>query len=130
MNKHERMMNEITEHGNNLLALYPNATERDPVKLCSKLLKIERRARQLATDYYNGNFYPGKNWEHAEKARDGFLAEVEKVLGKGGPSIHVNWDARGCALKIDSDIMAAGKLQLYGDLGGNGLIAPTFDGEE
>jgi len=129
MTKHERIMKEIEEHGNNLLALYPNATERDPVKLCKKLLKIEWRARQLATDYCNGKFDPGKNWERAEKARDGFLAEVEKVLGKGGPSIHINWDARGCALKIDRDIMAAGNLHLYGDMGGNGLIAPTFTGE-
>jgi hypothetical protein len=94
MTKHERMMKEIEEHGNNLLALYPNATERDPVKLCKKLLKIEWRARQLTTDYCNGEFDPGKDWEHAEKARDGFLAELEKVLGKGGPSIHINWDAR------------------------------------
>lgn len=130
MTRHERMMKEITEHGNNLLALYPNATERDPVKLCSKLLKIEQKARKLTTDYCNGSFYPGENWERAEKARDGFLADVEKVLGKGGPSIHVNWDARGCALKIDSDIMAAGNLRLFRDMGGNGLIAPTFNGEE
>lgn len=128
MNRHERMMKQIEEHGNNLLALYPNATERDPVKLCKKLLKIERRARQLATDYCNGNFNSGDEWEHADKASDGFLAEVEKILGKGGPSIHVNWDPRGCALKIDSDIMVAGNLRLYRDMGGYGLIAPTFDG--
>lgn len=32
----------VMEHGKQLLAIFPSATERDPVKLCRKLRKLER----------------------------------------------------------------------------------------
>lgn len=33
----------ITEHGRKLLAIFPNSVEKDPVKLCKKLFRIENR---------------------------------------------------------------------------------------
>ena len=122
-NQHARMMRQIENHGRALLAAFPDCAERDPVKLCKRLLRRERFCRQVAVDYNNGVC----TLEAAEKATDANFAAVRKLLGKRGPAIFRNWDSRGCFFKID-DKEAATCPGIYRDMGGYGLIAPTFGG--
>ena len=128
LKKHEKMMADIRRHGLQLLALYPDATERDPVRLCRKLLRIEVQARQYTTDYCNGDIQPDEDYANIRAYDAKFLGMARVILGEGGPALIINHDPRGCALKIDSDDMAG--VDLYRDMGGYGLIAPKFDGEE
>ena len=127
MTKHERVMADIKRHGERLLALYPNAVERDPVKLCKKLFAVEREARRYTTDYCNGDIQPDDDYANIRELDGKFLGMARAILGKGGPAVMINHDPRGCALKIDSDDMAG--VELYRDMGGYGIIAPKFDGE-
>lgn len=127
--KHERMAKQIEAHGRNLLALYPDAIERDPVKLCKKLMRVERAARKYTTDYCNGDVQPTENYSNIELLETGFLHDARRILGAIGPAIIINHDCRGYALKIDSDDMQKNHYELYRDMGGYGIICPTFDGE-
>jgi len=119
----EKMNEEIRRHGENLLEIWPDIKERDPIALCRKLHRLETKARQLSTAYCNGEV----QMETAHRKGREILKEVAKIVGKRPPPVHLNWDACGCALKIDSAHMKG--VRLYGDMGGNGLIAPTFDSE-
>ena len=127
MTMRERMMADIKRHGERLLALYPNAVERDPVKLCKKLFAVEREARHYTTDYCNGVIQPDEDYANIRELDGKFLGMARAILGDGGRAIIINHDPRGCALKIDSDDMAG--VDLYRDMGGYGIIAPKFDGE-
>jgi len=68
----------IRKHGENLLAIFPNATERDPVKLCKKLRRLEADGQRIALRMCNGPEYAE---DEAEKACDAVLAKVNKLLG-------------------------------------------------
>ena len=147
----------IIRHGNNLLGIFPNATERDPIKLCKKLLKLESQAYQHTLELCNGD-EPG---EHGEQWRERhnsamflILNRVHVLLGNttqngGSVPVFINRDARGYALKIDDAWMRAngwtlnksnrhtngsGSIsvaRLRRDNGGYGIIAPEIgkDGE-
>ena len=84
MTKHERMMADIKRHGERLLALYPNAVERDPVKLCKKLFAVEREARRYTTDYCNGDIQPDDDYANIRELDGKFLGMARAILGKGG----------------------------------------------
>lgn len=73
----QRMHERIRHHGEQLLAIFPNATERDPVKLCKKLRRLELEGERLAVAYCNGDIES----DSYEKRSDRFLARVNKVLG-------------------------------------------------
>ena len=117
-----RMYAQITAHGQALLSAYPQTAERDPVKLCKRLLRLERQGREIAIKYCNGDF----DLAQAEKAIAPISAKLTALLGPG-PRWYRNWDARGCCFKIDPET-AAEYPAIYRDMGGNGIIAPTFDG--
>lgn len=147
--KRERMYQRIRKHGQDLLRIFPNATEQDPVKLCKKLRRLESEAYAISLQSCNGpDFAPGELEERTEAV----LSRVNKLLGnvheyqpKTGAKcgcrpgvqrdncptcegtghvvdfrairnrkplvpIFLNRDARGHALKIDSDWMHKGQV--------------------
>ena len=130
--KKQRQAEQIKAHGENLLHLFPNATERDPIALCKKLRRLEAKASRITTDYCNGDFDAGENGEKLDAALDPILAKVNAILGNSGPDavpIFVNCDPRGYGLKIDDDWMRKTGARLYSDWGGYGIIAPEITGD-
>lgn len=135
--KKQRQYDQIEAHGKNLLALFPNATERDPVALCKKLRRLESKASRITTDYCNGEFDAGENGENLDVALDAIIIKVNAILGNTGKSpvpVFINRDPRGYALKIESDWMEtyarkAGGDRITQDWGGYGIIAPEITGD-
>ena len=122
----------VTKHGEQLLAIFPNATERDPVALCKKLRRIENSAHRFAEDFCNGLIQPCEDSD-IDAGVDRILARVEKVLkqSESGAPVFVNLDPRGYALKICDDWMRANHgrpevARLHQDLGGYGIVAPDL----
>jgi hypothetical protein len=125
----------IEKHGQNLLAIFPKATEADPLELCRKLRRLEGRAAALALRLCNGPaFKPGED----EKIGARLLKAVNELLGNEGEvPVFINLDPRGYALKIRDDWMrenmkkkghrASAILALRRDWGGYGLLAPEID---
>jgi len=127
---------QIKAHGENLLHLFPNATERDPIALCKKLRRLEAKASRITTDYCNGDFDAGENGEKLDAALDPILAKVNAILGNTGKNpvpVFINRDPRGYALKIKSEYMAGAgwiaQWALMRDWGGYGIIAPEITGD-
>lgn len=133
----------IAEHGRKLLAIFPRATERDPVKLCKRLRALEARAAAVALRLCNGPEYPG-GYEAVDKITDAILAKVDALLGnhtthnsETGDTrcrvpIFINRDPRGYALKIEDDWVSArrdsqGFPRIDTDWGGYGIIAPEIE---
>lgn len=61
----------IEQHGRNLLAIFPDASERDPVKLCKKLRRLEAKAHALALRCCNGPEWPSEEAQDAPSPRVG-----------------------------------------------------------
>ncbi len=76
--KREHMLELIEQHGRNLLAIFPEATERDPVKLCKRLRRLESEAAAIGLRMSNGPEYAEGE---ADKATDAILGKVNRVLG-------------------------------------------------
>ncbi len=113
----------IKKHGRQLLAIFPNAQEQDPVKICKKLRRFEQQANQAAIDLCNIPNYQDK----AEAIWAGVAAHVHNLLGHGGAPIEINRDPRGWALKISDEWMRKHDTRLYKDMGGYGILAPEFN---
>lgn len=81
MNTKQRaeMYAQIEAHGRNLLAIFPNATERDHVKLCKKLRRLETAAQAIALRLCNGPEYA--NADELDRACSSILAKVNALLG-------------------------------------------------
>lgn len=137
--KKQRQAEQIKAHGENLLAIFPNATERDPVALCKKLRRLESKASRITTDDCNGEFDAGDNGEKLDAALDTILAKVNAILDNNeqypimNVPVFINRDPRGHALKIESEWTLAycqrtGR-RIYSDWGGYGIIAPEFTGD-
>ena len=152
-----RQYEAIRAHGENLLAIFPNATERDPVSLCKRLRRLEAKASRITTDYCNGDFDAGENGEKLDAALDAILAKVNAILGNNeqypvlNVPVFINRDPRGYALKIadawmnqrreqwDRQIAKKGKkaiaagywalLRFHRDFGGYGILAPEITGD-
>ena len=114
----------IEKHGRNLLAIFPRATETDPVKLCKKLRRLEAKAYEISLQACNGpDFADGEE----DRRTAAVLQKVTKLLGGGTAMIFLNKDARGYALKIDDEWMRARPdLRLHTDWGGYGILAPEI----
>lgn len=125
----------VIKHGQDLLAIFPNAAERDPVKLCRKLRKLEREGAALGLRLCNGPEYAEGE---ADRIQDGILGRVNALLGNEGGAVpvFVNLDPRGYALKIDSTWLQAARRDgktvghsgccLHQDWGGYGIVAPDL----
>jgi hypothetical protein len=118
----ELMTERIRRHGNDLLRIFPNTTERDPVQLCKKLRRLESKGQALALRLCNGPaFAPGED----DLIGDDILRRVNALLGnvrKPLVNVFLNRDPRGYALKIAS----GHGLQIHTDWGGYGIIAPDL----
>lgn len=135
----------IRKHGENLLAIFPNATERDPVKLCKKLRRIETSLSRTMVSYCNGT-YSSDQVDRAEAKEIQKMGDLLWGLTVPDVPVFVNRDPRGYALKIDDQWMrdnsadtqvgniggntrADAVLRLHRDWGGYGIIAPEIDGK-
>lgn len=78
MNAHDQMMSRIEKHGRQLLAIFPNATEQDPVKLCKKLRRLEAEAAKIGLRMCNGPEYGSE--EEIEAAKAAVLSKVRRLL--------------------------------------------------
>ncbi len=120
-------LDRIAQHGRNLLAIFPNATERDPVKLCKKLRRLEIKANQAAIDLCNVPNYQ----DRAEAILERVAAEVTALLKNqehtNTPNVFINRDPRGYALKISDQWLRAFDMPLHRDMGGYGIVAPEID---
>lgn len=121
----------IRAHGNRLLAIFPNATEKDPVALCKKLRRLEAKATAIALRLCNGPEYSSE--EEPDRLCDAILVKVRDLLQdyetpwfKFVP-IFINRDPRGYALKIDEEWMRVHPNCIYRDMGGYGIIAPDLN---
>jgi hypothetical protein len=137
----------IERHGRNLLAIFPDATEQDPVKLCKKLRRLERIGNAIGLRMCNGPEYrEAELWAAKERV----LTKVQALLGyqTGGVPVILNLDPRGYALKIDDEWMSktnqhdcgyvgpcttcpkcvrpTERVRLHRDWGGYGIIAPDL----
>lgn len=124
----------IRRHGERLLAIFPEATERDPLALCRALRRLEGRAHAIALRLCNGpEFdYP----DQADRKLDGILDRVHQLLGASDSPvpIFVNRDPRGYALKIPDTWLCEnmhGEIgyacaRLHHDWGGYGILAPEI----
>lgn len=114
----------VKKHGEQLLVIFPNASERDPVALCRKVRRIEAVAHKLAEDCCN--WLSMESEEYTERHTK-ILNRLVDVLGSvSSLGVFINLDPRGYALKIDDEIMRAGKFKLHTDWGGYGILAPDF----
>jgi len=113
----------VVKHGRNLLEIFPEATERDPVELCRKLRRLEARGNAFALRLCNGPVYTE---EREDKTALAILDKVNAILRfrETGPDVFLNRDPRGYALKIRESAMRGKSLALHSDWGGYGIIAP------
>ena len=124
--KRESMQERIAKHGRQLLAIFPNATERDPIKLCKRLRALEKRANAVAVRLCNGPEYPGGP-DAVDKITNAILARVNKLLGNtGGVPVFINRDPRGYAIKVHARYTRELGLDIPRDWGGYGIIAPDL----
>lgn len=112
----------IERHGENLLRIFPNAAETDPLALCRKLRRIETVAHRNAEKFCNGEI----DSEEYEKARDKVYVRLNSVLKPGNVPVFVNGDPRGMILKIDDEWVRENRVTIYRNMGGEGLIAPDL----
>jgi hypothetical protein len=129
--KKQRQAEQIKDHGENLLHLFPRATERDPIKLCKKLRRMEAKAQEIALRLCNGPEFPGGD-DEVDALTGAILEKVNAILGNSGPDavpVFVNRDPRGYALKIDDVWMHNKQARIYSDWGGYGIIAPEITGD-
>ena len=126
----------IIKHGEKLNTIFNTGLE--PMALCKKLRRIEKKASFATTCLCNTNTlnllefnrYTGYDAKQATEAEhdkffDGIRASLRKVLGeKADTLVFINFDPRGYALKIKSE--KAEGLDIYKDWGGFGIIAPDL----
>ena len=118
MNKHDKMYQKITKHGEQLNAIFN--TGLDPVTLSKKLRRIEVAAQRNAENLCNIPDHPDE--------RDKLKKRLFNLLGDSVP-MFVNGDPRGYALKIDSDYVREHNLKIQTDWGGYGILSPDFSEE-
>ena len=122
----------IIRHGNNLLGIFPDARENDPLVLCKKLRRLESEGAALGLRLCNGPDYP----EDEADILEGRIMDKTRGLLFGNKRldnvpIFLNLDPRGYALKIEDGWMREHNATLHRDMGGYGIIAPEIgkDGE-
>ena len=128
--KRERMYERIRKHGEDLLRIFPVASERDAVKLCTKLRRLERTAEQIGLRLCNDPTYSAVQ---ADDDTAGVMRPLCQLLGiENGKRVRVfaNRDPRGYALKIESGDVSRLGLDIHRDWGGYGILAPDLTEEE
>jgi len=132
-NQKTEMYAKIEKHGRDLLALFPNATIKDPVKLCKALRRLEVKAHKAAENWCNG-IDCGADGNKQYHAGLMLMAKAADILGMSaapacGLVFKFNGDTRGYALKLTNGGNYEGQpvqVEIYKDWGGYGIIAPDF----
>ncbi len=136
--KKELMYKRIEKHGQDLNRIFNTGIE--PVALCKKVMRIERKAYEGTLCLCNTNTlhlrelnqFTGYDVKQAtEKEQDAYFDKVwlslEKVIGKKCREVcFINFDPRGYALKIKDEYVREHDLQIHKDWGGYGIIAPDL----
>ena len=127
-----KMYEQIREHGKNLIRIFDLPSDTDPIKLCKKLLTLEKKASYLTEEECNDG-----NIDNHAKLCD-ILTKVKKILFPNYAkmveltplylAVFINGDPRGYALKIKSEYVSQNNIHIYRDWGGYGIIAPEFNG--
>lgn len=115
----------ITKHGNSLLAVFPNAIEKNPVALCKKLRRIENAVSKPILDYCNGDC----DEETINSAVNKAHKKLCELMGFS-TAFRINRDPRGYALKIDDTWMRQNfdiSREIHRDWGGYGILAPDLN---
>ena len=141
MNKSQEK--QILKHADNLAVIFPNA-KKQGIDLCKALLRIENKLHSWQTAQCNGDLggilslktldeceLDSEPWEAMERAILALeakqLVKVNKLLGNTLVPVVINGDCRGYTLKIKSEYIKENNLPIYTDMGGYGIIAPTFN---
>ena len=114
----------VRQHGENLLAIFTNATERDPIKLCKRLRRLENQGQALALRLCNGPEF--ESYDEVDAIQSKIMDRVYALLRPAsvGVRLKFNRDPRGYALKIsDKD---AKDMIIHKDWGGYGILAPDL----
>lgn len=120
--KKDRMNAEIKSHGEDLNAIFK--TDLPPVTISKKLFSLENKLRKANVDSSNGSI----SEEELDKIENSVLAAVDNLLGykaKGIP-VYNQGDPRGNALVIDSKWISKNNVDIYRNMGGEGVLAPDF----
>jgi hypothetical protein len=115
----------VKAHGLKLLAIFPNATEQNPVKLCQKLRRLEAQGARHGEALCNDEHYCNEI-DH-EAIGDKIIQKVRTLLSSDRPWL--NQDPRGYALKVNLKTDPGEQdfgLRLHTDWGGYGIIAPDL----
>jgi len=134
-NEKEEMYAAIERHGHNLLALFPNATIKDPIALCKALRRLEVKAHKAAENWCNG-VDCGADGDAQYNIGNGCAKRAGVILASFGTPFMIKFtgDARGYSLKVvyigkpqgtRCDSIPHG-IAIYKDWGGYGIIAPDF----
>jgi len=126
MTKTERadMYESITRHGEKLLKIFPNAKQKDPVKLCKSLRRYEAKAERVTLALCNGDIEQSEGDKELEKLHN----KLGELLKPSHPRpFFINRDPRGYALKIPDTDSKIHKYDLFRDMGGYGILAPDFN---
>lgn len=116
--KQAAMYQRITQHGLQLLAIFPDAQYSDPLKLCKALRAVETRGQNFALRLCNGPEFASEAEEF--RTSEAIISKARKILGSD--RVWLNRDPRGYALKID---LQPGE-ELHKDWGGYGIVAPDL----
>ena len=127
-NKRDQLTARIIRHGEALLLAFPEATERDPMKLCKLMRRWEIVAHRAAEKWCNGEIEEGAFDAESERAE----RHVCRILGVKHTAgvIWVNSDPRGYSLKVSEDFTKGfnrnAERALHTDWGGYGILAPDL----
>jgi hypothetical protein len=127
------MYAKIEKHGRDLLALFPNATIKDPLALCKALRRLEVKAHRAAENWCNTGEESAHDMGEACANKAAAILQGSGTLAVG---VFFNGDARGYALKLAGgsqrrDLSSWDQnISIYKDWGGYGIIAPDFTPSE
>ena len=115
----------VRKHGDQLLRIFVNAIERDPVKLCKKLRHLETKMAAFALQLCNGH---NLTEDEEDKFKDGILSKLDALLGfsKSKVPVFLNLDPRGYSLKIEDEFVRSNSVEIHRDWGGYGILAPDL----
>jgi len=118
----------INKHGKDLKRFFNLNKNIDPAKLSKSLRRLENKAHAITTKECNEGAT-----EQTTKELNIILNKVNDILNfrTQGIKVFINGDARGYALKIDSDNKKLKEdFYFYKDWGGYGIIAPDLNQNE
>ncbi len=122
MTKKEIMYQNIEKHGQNILKIFPNAKQKNPIKLSKQLRTLDLKMHKFSTYFCNGNIQI-KEYSSVEEQT---LKRLRIILNDSCYQCFVNSDPRGYALKISDTYIKNNNITIFTDMGGYGILAPDF----